>query len=231
MNKTILFQDLGLIDYKDAWEIQKKFFKSNLIVKSNNRKNNEYKPTKNHLLFCEHPHVYTLGKGGDLKNLLLDEKKLGDFGVNFYHIDRGGDITYHGPGQIVGYPILDLENFFTDIGRYLRYIEKSIILTLNDFGILGGVSDGETGVWINPGTPNSRKICAIGVKTSRWVTMHGFALNVNTNLSYFNNIIPCGIANKSVSSMEKELGVLVNISDVKKRLTHHLSSVFSNYID
>ena len=231
MNKTILFQDLGLIDYKDAWEIQKKFFKSNLIVKSNNRKNNEYKPTKNHLLFCEHPHVYTLGKGGDLKNLLLDEKKLGDFGVNFYHIDRGGDITYHGPGQIVGYPILDLENFFTDIGRYLRYIEKSIILTLNDFGILGGVSDGETGVWINPGTPNSRKICAIGVKTSRWVTMHGFALNVNTDLSYFNNIIPCGIANKSVSSMEKELGVLVNISDVKKRLTHHLSSVFSNYID
>ena len=231
MNKTILFQDLGLIDYKDAWEIQKNLFKSNLIVKSNNRKNNEYKPTKNHLLFCEHPHVYTLGKGGDLKNLLLDEKKLGDFGVNFYHIDRGGDITYHGPGQIVGYPILDLENFFTDIGRYLRYIEKSIILTLNDFGILGGVSDGETGVWINPGTPNSRKICAIGVKTSRWVTMHGFALNVNTDLSYFNNIIPCGIANKSVSSMEKELGVLVNISDVKKRLTHHLSSVFSNYID
>ena len=231
MNKTILFQDLGLIDYKDAWEIQKNLFKSNLIVKSNNRKNNEYKPTKNHLLFCEHPHVYTLGKGGDLKNLLLDEKKLGDFGVNFYHIDRGGDITYHGPGQIVGYPILDLENFFTDIGRYLRYIEKSIILTLNDFGILGGVSDGETGVWINPGTPNSRKICAIGVKTSRWVTMHGFALNVNTDLSYFNNIIPCGIANKSVSSMEKELGVLVNISDVKKRLTHHLFSVFSNYID
>ena len=231
MNKTILFQDLGLIDYKDAWEIQKNLFKSNLIVKSNNRKNHEYKPTKNHLLFCEHPHVYTLGKGGDLKNLLLDKKNLGDFGVNFYHIDRGGDITYHGPGQIVGYPILDLENFFTDIGRYLRYIEKSIILTLNDFGILGGVSDGETGVWINPGTPNSRKICAIGVKTSRWVTMHGFALNVNTDLSYFNNIIPCGIANKSVSSMEKELGVLVNISDVKKRLTHHLSSVFSNYID
>ena len=231
MNKKILFQDLGLIDYKNAWEIQKKLFNASLIVKSTNRKKNKSIPTKNHLLFCEHPHVYTLGKSGNLQNLLLDKNKLEDFDADFHHIDRGGDITYHGPGQIVGYPILDLENFFTDIGRYLRYIEKSIILTLNDFGILGGVSDGETGVWINPGTPNSRKICAIGVKTSRWVTMHGFALNVNTDLSYFNNIIPCGIANKSVSSMEKELGVLVNISDVKKRLTHHLSSVFSNYID
>ena len=183
------------------------------------------------MLFCEHPHVYTLGKSGDLQNLLLDKNKLGDFDADFYHIDRGGDITYHGPWQIVGYPIIDLENFFTDISKYLRCIEKSIILTLNDFGILGDVSDGETGVWVDPGTPNSRKICAIGVKTSRWVTMHGFALNVNTDLSYFNNIIPCGITNKSVSSMEKELRGVVNFSDVKKSLTHHLSSVFSNYID
>lgn len=230
MNKTILFQDLGLVDYKKAWGIQEGFFNKTLAIKSLNRKKATNTATENHFLFCEHPHVYTLGKRGDLQNLLLDESMLASFGADFYHINRGGDITYHGPGQIVGYPIFDLENFFTDIGKYLRYIEQAVILTLNDFGVLAGVSEGETGVWVDCETPNSRKICAIGVKTSRWVTMHGFALNVNTDLSYFNNIIPCGIT-KGVSSMQKELNSTVSISDVKTRLVHHLSSLFCNYED
>ena len=171
-------------------------------VKIENRRNNLQESTKNHFLFVEHPHVYTLGKSGDLSNLLLNEKQLEEKGATFYKINRGGDITYHGPGQIVGYPILDLENFFTDIHKYLRLLEESIILTIAEYGLKGVRSEGETGVWLDVGTPFARKICAMGIRSSRWVTMHGFALNANTNLGYFDNIIPCGIKGKAVASME-----------------------------
>tara|TARA_Y100000766_G_scaffold285181_1_gene306868 strand:+ start:2823 stop:3521 length:699 start_codon:yes stop_codon:yes gene_type:complete len=222
----VVFQDLGLIDYKEAWDYQEKRFNEILDVKKNNRKENRQDPTLSYLLFCEHPHVYTLGKSGDENNLLVNENYLKSRGATFYKINRGGDITYHGPGQIVGYPILDLDNFFTDIHKYLRYLEEAVILTLADYGIKSTRLDGETGVWLGVGTNNVRKICALGVRSSRWVTMHGFAFNINCDLSYFGNIIPCGIADKSVTSMQKELGDEVDMQEVQVNLKSHLKDLF-----
>ena len=222
----VVFQDLGLIDYKEAWDYQEKRFNEIIDVKKNNRKENRQDPTLSYLLFCEHPHVYTLGKSGDENNLLVNENYLKSRGATFYKINRGGDITYHGPGQIVGYPILDLDNFFTDIHKYLRYLEEAVILTLADYGIKSTRSDGETGVWLGVGTNNVRKICALGVRSSRWVTMHGFAFNINSDLSYFGNIVPCGIADKSVTSMQKELGDEVDMQEVQFNLKSHLKDLF-----
>ena len=222
----VVFQDLGLIDYKEAWDYQEKRFNEILDVKKNNRKKNRQDPTLSYLLFCEHPHVYTLGKSGDENNLLVNEDYLKSRGATFYKINRGGDITYHGPGQIVGYPILDLDNFFTDIHKYLRYLEEAVILTLADYGIESTRSDGETGVWLDVGGEKARKICALGVRSSRWVTMHGFAFNVNCDLSYFGNIIPCGIVDKSVTSMQKELRKEVDMQEVKHKLKGHLKKLF-----
>ena len=222
----VVFQDLGLIDYQEAWDYQEKRFNEILDVKKNNRKENRQDPTLSYLLFCEHPHVYTLGKSGDENNLLVNEDYLKSRGATFYKINRGGDITYHGPGQIVGYPILDLDNFFTDIHKYLRYLEEAVILTLADYGIESTRSDGETGVWLDVGSEKARKICALGVRSSRWVTMHGFAFNVNCDLSYFGNIIPCGIVDKSVTSMQKELGKEVDMQEVQQKLKGHLKNLF-----
>ena len=226
MNKKVSFEDLGLIDYKQCWDYQELLFTSILGAKSYNRKNGANKKTNNYLLFCEHPHVYTLGKSGNEKNLLVTENYLKSKNATFYKINRGGDITYHGPGQIVGYPILDLDNFFSDIHKYLRLLEESIILTLNDYGLKGERSIGETGVWFDVGTTKARKICALGVKTSRWVTMHGFAFNINTDLSYYQSIVPCGIVDKQVTSLEKELGQKLKIEDVKKKLKLNLAELF-----
>ncbi len=227
MNKTIQLQDLGLRDYKATWDYQEELFKDVVDLKIKNRREETQVETPNYFLFVEHPHVYTLGKSGDLDNLLLSEKQLEAKGANFYKINRGGDITYHGPGQIVGYPILDLENFFTDIHKYLRFLEEAIILTLQEYGIASGRSDGETGVWLGEGTPFARKICAMGVRASRWVTMHGFALNVNADLGYFDNIIPCGIRGKAVTSLNVELGVeKVNENEVKEKILKHFSKLF-----
>jgi lipoyl(octanoyl) transferase len=222
----VVFQDLGLIDYKEAWGYQEKRFNEILDVKKNNRKENRQDPTLSYLLFCEHPHVYTLGKSGDENNLLVNEDYLKSRGATFYKINRGGDITYHGPGQIVGYPILDLDNFFTDIHKYLRYLEEAVILTLADYGIQSTRSDGETGVWLDVGGEKARKICALGVRSSRWVTMHGFAFNVNCDLSYFGNIIPCGIVDKSVTSMQKELSKELDMQEVQHKLKGHLKKLF-----
>ena len=216
MNKKVNFQDLGLIDYKKCWDYQEKLFSEILAIKSSNRKEEKTNKTNNYLLFCEHPHVYTLGKSGDEKNLLVNEEYLKSRGATFYKINRGGDITYHGPGQIVGYPILDLDNFFTDIHKYLRFLEEAIILTLKEYGLNGERSEGETGVWFDVGTEKARKICALGVKSSRWVTMHGFAFNINADLSYYENIIPCGIVDKQVTSLEKELGKKLEVEEGKK---------------
>ncbi len=222
----VVFQDLGLIDYKEAWDYQEKRFNEILDVKKNNRKKNRQDPTLSYLLFCEHPHVYTLGKSGDENNLLVNEDYLKSREATFYKINRGGDITYHGPGQIVGYPILDLDNFFTDIHKYLRYLEEAVILTLADYGIESTRSDGETGVWLDVGGEKARKICALGIRSSRWVTMHGFAFNVNCDLSYFGNIIPCGIVDKSVTSMQKELSKEVDMQEVQHKLKGHLKKLF-----
>jgi len=218
--------DLGLKDYKETWSYQEDLFKEVVDIKINNRKNNLSIKTPNYFLFVEHPHVYTLGKNGDLSNLLLNEEQLKVKGATFYKINRGGDITYHGPGQIVGYPILDLENFFTDIHKYLRFLEEVIIKTLSDYGIKSERSEGETGVWLDVGTPFARKICALGVRASRWVTMHGFALNVNTNLGYFDNIIPCGIKGKAVTSLELELNRKVSLEEVKAKILKHFIELF-----
>ena len=226
MNKKVKFEDLGLIDYKKCWDYQEDVFAKILEIKKTNKTKKPTVNTQNYLLFCEHPHVYTLGKSGDKKNLLVSEEMLEFRGAKFYKINRGGDITYHGPGQIVAYPILDLDNFFTDIHRYLRLLEESVILTLEHYGLKGGRSKGETGVWIDAKTKKARKICALGVKTSRWVTMHGLALNVNTDISYFNNIIPCGIVDKKVTSMQQELREDLDMQNVKKILLKNLSSVF-----
>jgi lipoyl(octanoyl) transferase len=227
MNKTILLQDLGAKDYKATWDYQERLFKEIVDLKISNRREGADLATPNYFLFVEHPHVYTLGKSGDLSNLLLSEKQLEAKGATFYKINRGGDITYHGPGQLVGYPILDLENFFTDIHKYLRFLEEAIILTLAEYGLTGTRSDGETGVWLGVGTPFARKICAMGVRASRWVTMHGFALNVNADLGYFDNIIPCGIRGKGVTSMHVELGVdKINEDEVKAKILVHLSDLF-----
>ena len=226
MNKKVRFEDLGLIDYKQCWKYQEKLFAEIVETKRKNRRENLNNVTPNYLLFCEHPHVYTLGKSGDKSNLLVNEESLKNRGATFYKINRGGDITYHGPGQIVGYPILDLDNFFTDIHKYLRLLEEAIILTLKEYGLEAERSEGETGVWFDVGTPKARKICAFGVKTSRWVTMHGFAFNVNSDLSYFENIIPCGIADKKVTSLKKELGKELDLEDVKKRMLIHIAKLF-----
>lgn len=226
MNKKVEFQDLGLIDYKKCWDYQEKLFSGILSTKSANRKEKKSNKTNNYLLFCEHPHVYTLGKSGDEKNLLVNEDYLNSRGATFHKINRGGDITYHGPGQIVGYPILDLDNFFTDIHKYLRFLEEAVILTLKEYGLESERSPGETGVWFDVGTPKARKICALGVKSSRWVTMHGFAFNVNSDLSYFGNIIPCGILDKKVTSLEKELKRKIDFEEVKSKVKTHLFELF-----
>lgn len=227
MNRFVEIQDLGLKDYKETWDYQESLFKGIIDIKIKNRKDDSSLETPNYFLFVEHPHVYTLGKSGDVSNLLISEDKLAEIGATYYKINRGGDITYHGPGQIVGYPILDLENFFTDIHKYLRFLEEMVILTLNDYGIKGERSKGETGVWLDVGTPFARKICAMGVRASRWITMHGFALNVTTNLGYFDHMIPCGIRGKAVTSIQAELGTTsISISDVKSKLLNHFTTLF-----
>ncbi|NER14966.1 lipoyl(octanoyl) transferase LipB [Leptobacterium flavescens] len=227
MNKNVEVQDLGVKDYKECWDFQEVLFKKILELKIKNRREETDLPTPNHFLFVEHPHVYTLGKSGDKENLLVNEEELAARGATFYKINRGGDITYHGPGQIVGYPILDLDNFFTDIHKYLRLLEEMIIRTLDEYGLKSSRSEGETGVWLDVGTPFARKICAMGVRASRWVTMHGFALNVNTDLGYFDHIIPCGIRGKAVTSLNAELGVKeVPLQEVKEKLLRHFAELF-----
>ena len=227
MNKQIIVKDLGHKDYKETWDYQESLFEEIVELKHKNRAENTDLPTPNYFLFVEHPHVYTLGKSGHIENLLIDEAALAKKGATFYKINRGGDITYHGPGQIVGYPIIDLENFFTDIHKYLRSLEEVIIRTLADYGIKGERSEGETGVWLDVGTPFARKICAMGVRASRWVTMHGFALNVNTDLGYFDNIIPCGIQGKAVTSLNVELSKeKVDTEEVKRYILKHFEEIF-----
>ena len=232
MNKNVQIQDLGTKDFKETWDYQEELFKGILDTKIKNRREAAGLETNNYFLFVEHPHVYTLGKSGDMSNLLLNEAQLKEKGATFYKINRGGDITYHGPGQLVGYPILDLDNFFTDIHKYLRFLEEVIILTLDEYGLKATRSEGETGVWLDVGTPFARKICAMGVRASRWVTMHGFALNVNANLGYFDNIIPCGIKGKAVTSMQVELGVKsIDETEVKSKILKHFSALFeANFI-
>ncbi|MEO2050167.1 MAG: lipoyl(octanoyl) transferase LipB [Allomuricauda sp.] len=227
MNKKVALQDLGRKDYKETWDYQEQLFKTIVDAKVKNRREGTNLETPNHFLFVEHPHVYTLGKSGDIGNLLVDEKVLAAKGATFYKINRGGDITYHGPGQIVGYPILDLDNFFTDIHKYLRFLEEMVIRTLAEYGLKAERSEGETGVWLDVGTPFARKICAMGVRASRWVTMHGFALNVNADLGYFDLMIPCGIKDKAVTSLNVELGKKeVDMEEVKQRLLKHFTDLF-----
>ncbi|MCF6279588.1 MAG: lipoyl(octanoyl) transferase LipB [Flavobacteriaceae bacterium] len=226
MMQKVLFRDLGSKAYQKTWDYQTELLQENVKIKFDNRKNGTKNPTKNHFLFVEHPHVYTLGKSGDMSNLLLNKQQLEEKKIAFFKINRGGDITYHGPGQIVGYPILDLENFFTDIHKYLRLLEESIILTIAEYGLKGTRSKGETGVWLDVGTPFARKICALGVRASRWITMHGFALNVNTDLGYFDHIIPCGIRGKAITSMQAELGEKISIERVKEKIKKHFCVLF-----
>ncbi len=237
--QKVIFEDLGIINYKSAWDYQESLVKKNIELKSEARKKYAMDmepeitgrakliPTVNHLLFCEHPPVYTLGRSGNMKNMLLREHEIEEKEIEFFKTNRGGDITFHGLQQVVGYPILDLSKFYTDIGKYLRNLEEVIILTIAAYGITGERSKGETGVWIDPGIPGKeRKICAMGIRCSRWITMHGFALNVNTDLSYFNNIVPCGIVNKQVTSIEKELGYKVNFEEVKETIRNNFELVF-----
>jgi lipoyl(octanoyl) transferase len=228
LNKDTIFLDLGLIDYQEAWDYQTRLFNGIIDKKLGNRDLHaaDQQPTPNYLLFCEHPHVYTQGRTGNDGNLLKTTDELNDLKASFYHINRGGDITYHGPGQLVVYPVLDLDNFFTDIHRYMRGLEEGVIRTLNDFDIKGGRIEGLTGVWLDTGSAKPRKICALGVKTSRWVTMHGLAFNVKPDLSYFNHIVPCGIDDKGVTSLEKEVGKAVDMQRVKERMRRHLGDVF-----
>ena len=218
--------DLGVIDYQKAWDLQEELFQRTIQQKIDARSNPESLPTKNYLLFCEHPHVYTLGKSGSQENLLLDSSELDEVDARFYKINRGGDITYHGPGQLVMYPVFDLDHFFTDIHKYMRYLEEAVILTLREFGIESGREEGLTGVWLDPQGAQPRKICAMGVKSSRWVTMHGIGFNVNTDLHYFSHIIPCGIEDKAVTSMQSELGKTMVMGDVKSILLQKMSDVF-----
>ena len=225
-NKAIRIIELGVKSYNDSLKIQEELFQKTIELKSVNRKEDTQIPTQNYLLWVEHTPVITLGKSGKIKNLLLGEKQLKEKGIEYYPTNRGGDITFHGPGQIVGYPIMDLDNFFTDIHKYLRYLEEAILLTLGEYDLNGARSIGETGVWLDVGTPFARKICAMGVKASRWVTMHGFALNVNTNLSYFDYIVPCGIKGKAVTSLAKELGREIPFKEVKDKLKVHLANLF-----
>ena len=226
INKEVKIIKLGHIDYKEAWDKQEKIFKKIIDTKIDNRKNKNFDKTENYILTCSHPHVYTLGRSGDQDNLLIDKNFIKKENLSFYKINRGGDITYHGPGQIVIYPILDLENFFTDIHKYLRLLEESVIVTLKELKIKAGRVDGLTGVWVNQTSDSPKKICAMGVKTSRWVTMHGLALNVNTDLKYFKNIIPCGIQGKDVTSIDKEIDYKISYDDVEKILIKNLSEIF-----
>jgi lipoyl(octanoyl) transferase len=227
INKTVEFQDLGLIDYKECWDYQTKLFEQTVQQKIYNRKNPDNKTTtKNYLLFCEHPHVYTLGKSGDENNLLINDAFLKEKKASYYEINRGGDITYHGPGQLVVYPIFDLDHFFTDIHKYLRYLEEAVILTLNEYGINSGRVQGLTGVWLDGESHQARKVCALGVKSSRWVTMHGIGFNINTNLDYFNYIVPCGIEDKQVTSVSKELNKKVDFQEIKNKLKINLANLF-----
>ncbi|MCC6700162.1 MAG: lipoyl(octanoyl) transferase LipB [Fluviicola sp.] len=226
MNRTVHFQDLGLIDYQEAWDYQEKLFAKTIALKIERRNGTTEEETQHHLLFCEHPHVYTLGKSGSEDHLLLDENGLSEHDARFYKINRGGDITYHGPGQLVAYPIFDLDHFFTDIHKYIRFLEEAVIKTLAIYGIKGDRSQGFTGVWIDPEKPTARKICAMGVKSSRWVTMHGIGFNVNSNLSYFSHIVPCGIDDKAVTSMQQELGREVDMNEVKAHLKQALAEQF-----
>ncbi len=227
MNKQVEIQELGLKDYKETWDYQEILFKKIIDIKIKNRREGSKLETPNYFLLVEHPHVYTLGKSGDLQNLLISEERLKEIDATFYKINRGGDITYHGPGQIVGYPIIDLDNFFTDIHKYLRFLEEMIILTLADYGLKAERSPGETGVWFDVGTPFARKICAMGVRASRWVTMHGFALNVNADLGYFDHMIPCGIRGKAVTSLNVELNrKSIPFEEVNEKLLNHFSNLF-----
>lgn len=228
MNKDIILVDLGINDYNDTWFFQESIFNEILKIKLENKNSTKekYSNTENYFLFVEHPHVYTLGKTGDMKNLLLTQKELEDKGVTFYKVNRGGDITYHGPGQVVGYPIFDLDNFFNDMHKYLRLLEEVIISTIGDYGLKGERSSGETGVWLDVNTPFARKICAIGIRVSQWITMHGFALNVNTNLNYFNYIVPCGINNKGVTSLQQELGKNIQVEEVKLKIMKYFMKKF-----
>lgn len=228
MPTNVILEDLGLIDYKKAWDYQESLFKKSVDLKIAIRKNETSENTKNYLLFCEHPHVYTLGKSGDKSHLLMSEERLEEIGATYYKINRGGDITYHGPGQLVMYPIFDLETyFFTDIHKYMRFLEEAVILTLAEYGVEAGRVDGFTGVWIDAGKNTERKICAMGVKSSRWVTMHGIGFNINTDLNYFNHIVPCGIEDKSVTSLQKELGHPVKMKEVKSKLQKHIATIFN----
>lgn len=220
------YTNLGLVDYKEAWDLQESLFAETIALKIARRNGETEEPTKNRILFCEHPHVYTLGKSGNENHFLLNEKTLSLYNATYYKINRGGDITYHGPGQLVVYPILDLDYFFSDIHKYLRFLEEAVIQTIAEYGVIGERMDGLTGVWIEPNTPRERKICAFGVKCSRWVTMHGIGFNINTDLTYFNHIIPCGIEDKSVTSLQKELGRPVDIEEVSSILKEKLASLF-----
>jgi lipoyl(octanoyl) transferase len=226
--KLVQFTNLGRIDYQKAWDLQQRVFDDIIANKSRHRKSNAsgIAISNHHLFFCEHPHTYTLGKSGKQEHLLIDAERLKDLGAHFFPINRGGDITYHGPGQLVGYPILDLEHFSTDIHLYLRNLEEAIILTLGDFGIQAGRSKGETGVWLDAETPNARKICAMGIRASRWVTMHGFAFNINTDLRFFDYIVPCGIKDKAVTSLERELGEPQDFNEVSALVKKHLGEIF-----
>lgn len=227
-NKKVIYRDLGLIDYSDAWKLQEEIFANTINIKVINRSAEDTAPTEtpNHLLLCEHPHVYTLGKSGKPENLLVNEQELKAIHAVYYKINRGGDITYHGPGQLVGYPILDLDNFFTDIHKYLRFLEEAIINVCAYYGIKSGRYEGYTGVWLDADKINARKICAMGVRCSRWVTMHGFAFNVNTNLDYFKHIVPCGIDDKAVTSLKQELGKEVDIEEVKQLFNKYFCEQF-----
>lgn len=226
MNKVIPI-DLALIDYKEAWDFQEKLFQETIAKKIVLRDNPEAEKTENYLILCEHPHVYTLGKSGESSHLLLNQTELEDKNATYYEINRGGDITYHGPGQLVVYPIFDLDYFFTDIHKYMRFLEEAVILTLQHYGIKGERSEGFTGVWLDVGSKSARKICAMGVKCSRWVTMHGIGFNVNSDLSYFSHIIPCGIQDKSVTSLQEELGRKLDMDEVKNILKKNLAQLFN----
>jgi lipoyl(octanoyl) transferase len=222
----VIFKQLGLIDYKEAWDFQEAIFQNTIAEKIQIRNGETEIVTKNYLLFCQHPHVFTLGKSGSEDNLLLNETGLADNNANFYKINRGGDITYHGPGQLVAYPIFDLDHFFSDIHKYLRFLEQAVIDTLLEYNIVSDRVEGLTGVWIEGDTPRARKICALGVKSSRWVTMHGIGFNINSDLSYFSHIIPCGIDDKAVTSMQKELGRELDFEEVSQVLKEKLAIQF-----
>lgn len=226
-NKRVFFQDWGMLGYQAAWDKQEALFADTVRIKTENRNAENPQETPNYLVFVEHPHVYTLGKSGKAENLLLDDAGLSTYQAEYHKINRGGDITYHGPGQLVGYPILDLDNFFTDIHLYLRTLEEAVILTLADYGIKAGRYPGYTGVWLDADLPSARKICAMGVRCSRWVTMHGFAFNVNADLTYFKHIVPCGIDDKAVTSLAAELGGPVAMGEIKLKLKEHIATLFS----